>query len=114
MKRKLILVLVVSCFFVSLLQGAEKITKTTGVINFSDVPTATSTSVGRYQLLQGTYTRVEQAGARVEIKTVFRIDTETGITEYFWWHKQKDDTVWESWVEIPTYAEMRKNQAEGK
>ena len=66
MKRTLILVLMLSCFFVSTLQGAEKI----------------ATSGGRYQLVAGTYTVEDnQADIIRERKGVFRINTVTGETE---------------------------------
>ena len=88
MKKTLILVLVLSFFFVTLLRGEEKI----------------ATSGGRYQLLQGTYTQFispsEGRGRSQEIKTIFKIDTETGKTWYFY----SSPTIKDGFYEIGTYV----------
>jgi len=65
MKKTLILVLVLGFFFVTLLQGEEKI----------------ATSGGRWQLLQVAYQQNNfNDNTKYKVDTVLKIDTETGRT----------------------------------
>jgi hypothetical protein len=90
MKRTLILVLVLSFFFVTLLQGEEKI----------------ATSGGRYQLLQVTYKGSNyNNNTKYTEETVLKIDTETGKT-YYLIAQISDMTSGQEvlFAEIPTYT----------
>jgi len=92
MNKTLILVLVLSFFFVNVLCGEEK----------------PATSGGRYQLLQGNYTLFffspEKKGGSQEIKTIFRIDTKTGKTYYFL-SSPRDGYQVDYWCEIKEFDE---------
>ena len=89
MKKTLILVLVLGLFFVSLVEGAEKI----------------ATSGGRYQLLQVSYTGFNDTkGTAYIITTVLKIDTETGKTYRLWSRINANEKTVDCFREIPNYA----------